>query len=194
MARAAPPPRERDPSTIAMIMLESGHYYQVRITPHSQESHWSLQAVNSMLPATTALPDSPTPLLNNQPRDPLKAIISGTVGTWHQGHALYCLCQWVRRRLPHTREWTATWRFHLDGRQQLEAIPQRERTAETPTTTNLCPISVIHQIRALALCEQMQPAIRTETEAQAAHTALGHKILSALRGALVRRVGNPPGP
>ena len=27
-ARAEPPPPERDPSTIAMIVLESGHYYQ----------------------------------------------------------------------------------------------------------------------------------------------------------------------
>ena len=59
-ARAAPPPRERDPSTITMILLESGHYYQVRITPHPQESHWSLKAVDSMLPATTELPDSAT--------------------------------------------------------------------------------------------------------------------------------------
>ena len=32
-ARAAPQPRERDPGTIAMIVLENGHYYQVRIIP-----------------------------------------------------------------------------------------------------------------------------------------------------------------
>ena len=63
----APPPRERDPSTIAMIVLENGHCYQVRITLHPQESHWSLEAVDSMLPATTALPDSPSPLLSGQP-------------------------------------------------------------------------------------------------------------------------------
>ena len=69
-ARAAPPPRERDPSTIAMIVLEIGHYHQVRITPHPQGSHWSLEVVGSMLLATTALPDSPTPLLNGQPRTP----------------------------------------------------------------------------------------------------------------------------
>ena len=36
MARAGPPPREGDPSTIAMIVLEGGHYYQVRISPHPQ--------------------------------------------------------------------------------------------------------------------------------------------------------------
>ena len=82
-ARAAPPPRERDPSTIAMIVLENGYYYQVRIILHRQESHWSLEAVDSMLPATTALRDSPTPLLSNQPWDPLTAIVSGTAGTWH---------------------------------------------------------------------------------------------------------------
>ena len=193
-ARAAPPPRERYPSTIAMIMFESGHYYQVRITPHPQDSHWSLEAGNSMLPATTALPDSPTPLPKDQPPDPPTAIVSGTAGTWHPGHALYCLWWLARRRWPHTRDWTATWRFHLDGRQQLEAIFQRERTAETPTATNLCPVFAIHHIRAGAMGEQLKPAICTETEAQAAHSALVHKILRAPRSALVRRVGNPPGP
>ena len=90
-ARAAPPPRESDPSTIAMIVLENGHYYQVRIIPDPQESHWSLGDVDSMLPATTALPDSPTPMLPGQPPDPLTAIVSGTAGTWHAGHALHCL-------------------------------------------------------------------------------------------------------
>ena len=174
--------------------MESGHYHQVRITPHPQESHWSLQAVDSMLPATTSLPDSPSPLLNDQPPDLLTAIVSGTVGTWHPGHALYCLWRSARRRWAHTRERTATWRFHLDGRQQLEANPQRERTAETPTATKLCFVFAIHQIRALALGEQPQPAIRTETEAQGAHAALVHEILSALRSALVRRVRNPPEP
>ena len=87
-ARAAPPPHERDPSSIAMIVLQSGHYYQVRISPHPQESHWSLEAVDSMLPATTALPDSPTPLPNDQPPDSLTAIVSRTAGTWHPSHAL----------------------------------------------------------------------------------------------------------
>ena len=94
-----------------MVVSENGHYYQVRIIPHPQESHWSLEAVNSMLLATTALPDSPTPLLIDQPVDPLTAIVSGTAGTWHPGHALYCLWQWARRRWPHTRAWSATWRF-----------------------------------------------------------------------------------
>ena len=192
--RAAPPPRERDPGTIAKIVLENGHYYQVRIIPHPQRGHWSLEAVDSMLPATTDLPDSPTPLLPDQPPYSLTAILSGSPGTWHPGHALYCLWRWARRRWPHTREWSAAWRFYLDGRQQLEAIPQRERTAETPTATNLCPVFAIHQIRALALGEQLQPAIRTEMEAQAAHAALVHKIFSALRSALLRRVGNPQGP
>ena len=190
--RAAPPPRERDPGTIAMIMLENGHYYQVRIIPHPQRGNWSLEAVDSMLPATTDLPDSPTPLLTGQRPDPLTAVVSGTAGTWHPGHALYCLWRWAQRRWPHTRAWSAAWSFYLDGQQQLEAIP--ERTAETPTATYLCPVFAIHQIRALALGEQLQPAIRAETEAQAAHAALVHEIFSALRSALVRRVGNPPGP
>ena len=44
---------------------------------------------------------------------------AGGGGTWHPSHALYCLWQWVQRRWQHTRDWTAAWRFHLDGRQQL---------------------------------------------------------------------------
>ena len=44
-----------------------------------------------MLRATTGLPDNPTPLLPDQPLDPLTAIVSGTAGTWHPAHALYCL-------------------------------------------------------------------------------------------------------
>ena len=79
--RAASPPRERDPGTIAMIVLENGHYYQVRIIPHPQDNHWSLEAVDSMLRATTGLMDNPTPLLPNQPPDPLTAIVSGAAGT-----------------------------------------------------------------------------------------------------------------
>ena len=193
-AHAGPQPREGDPSTVAMIVLESGHYYRVPITPQPQECHRSLEAVDSMLPASAALRDSPTPLPNDQPRDPLTAIVWGAASTWHPVHALYCLWRWAQRRWQHTRDWTATWRFHLDGRQQMEALPQHERTAETPTATNLCPGFAIHQIRALAMGGQLQPAIRTETEAQAAHTVLVHDILSALRSALVRRVGNPPGP
>ena len=190
-AHAAPPPRERYPSTITMIVLENGHYYQVRIIPHPQESHSSLEAVDSMLPATTALPDRRTLLLNDQSPDPLTAIVSGTAGTWHPGHALHCLWPSARRRWPHTRVWSATWRFYLDGRQQLEAIP--ERTAETQTAPTLCPVFATHHIRALALGEQLQPSIRTETEVQAAHAALVHEIFTALRSALVPRVGNPPG-
>ena len=69
----------------------------------------------------------------------------------------------------------------------------RERRM-TPTATNLCPVFAIHQNRALAMGGKLQPAIRTETEAQAAQAALVHEILSALRRALVRCVGNPPGP
>ena len=108
-ARAGPPRREGDPSTIAMIVLESGNYYQVRITLHPQECHWSLEAVDSMLSANAALPDSPNPLPKDQPPDPPTAIMSGAAGTWHQDHVLYCLWWWAQRRWPHTRDWTATW-------------------------------------------------------------------------------------
>ena len=104
------------------------------------------------------------------------------------------LLRWAQRRWSHNRDWTATWTFHLDGRQGLEAIPQRERMAETPAATNLCPVFAIHQIRALAMGRQLMPAIRTETEVQVAHAALVHEILRVLRSALARRVGSPPGP
>ena len=91
-----------------MTVLENGQYYQVRIITHLQESHCSLEAVDSMLPATTALPDSPTPLFEGQIPDLLTAMVSGTVGTWHPGHALYCLWRWAWRRWPHTGVWSAT--------------------------------------------------------------------------------------
>ena len=61
-------------------------------------------------------------------------------------------------------------------------------------TIGMLSSTAINQIGALALSEQLQPAIRTEMEAQAAHAAPVHEILSALRSALVRRVGNPSGP
>ena len=61
-ARAAPPLRERDPSTIAMVVLENGHYYQVRIILQPQESHWSLEAVDSMLPENHGPVGQPHPL------------------------------------------------------------------------------------------------------------------------------------
>ena len=63
-----------------------------------------------------------------------------------------------------------------------------------PMTTGIVSSTTIYQIRALALGKQMQPAIRTETEAQAAHAALVHEISSALCSVLERRLGNPAGP
>ena len=69
-ARAAPRPGERDPGTIAMIVLDNGHYYRVRIIPHPQESQLSLEAVHSILPATTALPNSPNLCSQASPRTP----------------------------------------------------------------------------------------------------------------------------
>ena len=80
-----------------MTVLESGHYYQVRITPHPQECHWNLEAVDSMLPARAALPDGPTPTPHNRTPDPLRAVVSGGAGTWHPGHALYCLWRLVKK-------------------------------------------------------------------------------------------------
>ena len=58
-------------------------------------------------------------------------------------------------------------------------------------TPGVLSSTAIRQIRALALGKRLQPAIRTETEAQAAQATLVHEIFSALRSALVRRVRNP---
>ena len=107
-ARAGPPRREDDPSNICMIVSECGHYYQVRITPHPQECHWNLKSVDSMLPASAALPDGPNPLPQNQRPDPLTAVVSGGTGSWHPGHALCCLWRWGGRRWSHTKDGSAT--------------------------------------------------------------------------------------
>ena len=92
------------------------------------------------------------------------------------------------------KDWTPTPSFDVDSRQQLEAIPQHERTTETPATKNLCLVFAIHQIRAPVLGGQLLPTIRTETEAKGVHAALVHKTFSALCSALVRGLGSPPGP
>ena len=68
--RAAPPPRERDPSTIAMIVLENGHYYQVRIIPHPQDNHWSLEGVDSMLRRPRVCPTTLPPCSQTSPPTP----------------------------------------------------------------------------------------------------------------------------
>ena len=162
-ARTGPPGRKDDPSTVSMIVVESGHYYQVLITPDPHECHWNLEALASIHPASAALPDGPTPLPQNQHLDPLTAVVSGEGGSLHPGHALYCVWRWAQRRWSHTKDWSATCRFHLDSRQQLEAIPQREQTTESPTMRNLCPVFAIDHIRALALGGQLLPTIRTET-------------------------------
>ena len=66
-----------------MVVFESGHYYQVRITPQPLERCWDLEAVDSMLPRGMGLPNGPTTLLSGQFPHPLTAIVSGMAGTWH---------------------------------------------------------------------------------------------------------------
>ena len=138
-AQRESPPRDT-PSTVAMVLLESGHYYQVRVTPRPLESHLDLVGVDSMIPRGMDLPDGPTPLLRGQPPDLLTAMVSGAAGTWHPGYALYCLWGWAKRRWPHTRDWSATCSFHLDGRNQRGAILPHKRTAGRPRRTT-CPPS-----------------------------------------------------
>ena len=118
------------------------------------------------------------------------AIVSGRAGTWLPGHALYCLWRWAQRRCQHTKEWSATWRFHLDGRKQAEIIPPHDQAAGRPAKDNLCPVFVILPIRAIG-AGQASATIQTEEEARAAHTALAREIFAALRTAPVRHLGNP---
>ena len=76
------------PSIFSMVVLENGHYYQVRITPRPLARHLNLEAVDSMLCRATAMPDGPTKLPRDQPPDPLTNIVFGRGGIWHPGHAL----------------------------------------------------------------------------------------------------------
>ena len=112
----AGPPGGGTPRVLSTVVLEKGTYYQMRITLQPLAQHWDLGGVNSMLPRDTAVPDGPTTLPPDQPPDPLTTIVSGSAGTWHPGRALYCLWRWAQRRWPHTREWSAAWGFHLEGR------------------------------------------------------------------------------
>ena len=68
-AHAEPPPRDT-PSTVAMVVLESGHYYQSRSTPRPLENHWHLEAAEAVLPRDVDLPDGPTPHNSGQPPTP----------------------------------------------------------------------------------------------------------------------------
>ena len=188
----AEPPRRSTTSTVAIVVLKDGHYYQVRITPRPLVRCWELEAVYPMLPGNMPLPDGPTRLSPDQPPDTLTTIMSGRDASWHPGNGLYCLWLWAQQRWQHTREWSATWTFHLDGQQQAEVIPPNDR-ANPPTTRNLCPVFAIHQIQALA-AGQVSPAISTEEEVRAVHAALLREIFNALRTALIRHPGNPAMP
>ena len=87
--------------------------------------------------------------------------------------------RWAQRRWPHTREWSAARRFHLDGRQEVEVIEANHR-ANSPTTAHLCPLSALHQIRELT--------IHTVAEARAAYAALVREFLQALCSVIVRHL------
>ena len=54
-------------STVAMVVLENGHYHQVRITPPPLARPWDPVDVDTMVPRDMALPDDPTPLDPGQP-------------------------------------------------------------------------------------------------------------------------------
>ena len=95
-AHAGPPGRSTS-STIAMVVLDNGQYYQVRITPRPLARHLDLEAFDSMLRSDVALPDGPTPLPPDQSPDPLTTIVSGRAGSWHPGHALYFLWRLAQR-------------------------------------------------------------------------------------------------
>ena len=94
----------------------------MKITPRPDERRWDIDVVDSMLYRNAFLPDGPGGLPLDDTPDPLRAIVSGITGSWHWGPALYCLWQWASQHSPHTRQWSAEWRFSLDGEQQGEAI------------------------------------------------------------------------
>ena len=148
-AHVEPLPRDA-PSTVAMVVFKSGHYYQVRITPRPLDNHWDLEAADSMLPRDVDLPGGPTPLTPGQPPDLLTAMVSEKAGTWPPGHAVYCLWRWAQQRWLHTKDWTAALRFDLDGRQQTEAIPAQRRTARQSALDKLRHVFAMHQIRTVA--------------------------------------------
>ena len=143
----AEPPGRGTPTTVTMVVLGNGHYYQVGITPRRPERRSDLEAVDSMLPRDINLPDGPIPLVSGQPPGPLTAIISGRAGSWHPGHALYCLWQWAPWRWQHTKEWSATWRFQLDDQQHAKLIASHD-WANPPTTDSLYPVFAILHIQA----------------------------------------------
>ena len=188
----AKPPGRGTLSVVSMVVFKDGQYYQVRITPWLLAPRLDLEAVDSMLLRDPALPDGPSTLYPDQRLDPLTATMSGRAGSWHQGHTLYCLRRWAQRRWPHTREWSAVWRLHLEGQQHAKVILAHARV-KPPTTANLCPVCVIYQIRALAT-GQVPPTIHTEAKARGAHAALVSELFDVLRTALIRDPDNPPMP
>ena len=60
-------PNRDTPSTVLLIMLEAGHYYHVRISPQRADRRWDLEAIDSMIPVATSLPDGPTTLIPGHP-------------------------------------------------------------------------------------------------------------------------------
>ena len=81
----AGPPGRSIPSTVAMVVLNNGHYSQVRITPQPLLRRRELKAVDFMLHRDMVLPESPGTLLPDQPPDPLTNIVSGRAGSWQPG-------------------------------------------------------------------------------------------------------------
>ena len=136
----AEPPASGIPSTIGMVVLEIRHHYQDEIQPRPLEQRWDSEALHSVLLRDMDLPDGPSPLLPGQPPDPLTAIFSGSAGTWHPGHTLYCLWRWAQRRWQPTKEWSATLSFHLDGRQETGVILPHNRA--NPLTRTTCAPSL----------------------------------------------------
>ena len=134
-AHAEPRPRDTC-STVAKVVRESGHYYQVRITPRPLENHWDLEDADSMLPRDVDLPNGPTPLLPGQPLDPLAAIASGAAGTWHPGHASTACGDGPNKggRIPGIRQryGGSTW---MTGNRQKPCHPTNRQPGGPPRTT-----------------------------------------------------------
>ena len=173
-------PDRNTPSNVLLVILDAVHYFHLRICERPKDQRCDLESVKYMSPRATSLPVRPTTLSLDQP-DPLTTIVSGPVGNCCPGHNLYCP-EWAEACCINARPLNAEWRFHMDGREEAEAIPPQE-LGHHPTTPNVCPIFLFHQIRVLA--REQLPTIYHQTQARAAYAALMTEMFSALRSAPV---------
>ena len=168
-----------------MVVLENGHYYQVRITPRPLARQTDLESVDSMLPRDKPMPDCTTTLPSDQSPDPLSTILSGRACSWHPGHVHHCLWWWAPRRWQHIRERSAAQRFHVDGRPATRGGHPAQRTGEPPHNSEPLP----------RLCDAPDPGVGVGTGV--AHHPHGERSVNSTcspREGALRRPSQRPCP